>query len=159
MSFFDTYVVMKVSLKILLTWSKMLSRLQITRLNRQDEFFFHFWDKSKPNPFWGGAQITVCPVKINTLSSTEPLREERSVQVEAGLCFCCSRSGEIRLRMTLLSKDRVAFVSIRVYGEAFSELAEFTGKSLHFPLHLFENNMTLLITNLYACWLSRDVLL
>lgn len=42
MSFFDTYVVMKVSLKILLTWSKMLSRLQITRLNRQDEFFFHF---------------------------------------------------------------------------------------------------------------------
>ena len=152
------YIVMKASVNILLTWSKMLSWPQIARSNRQDGFFFHFWDKPKPNPFWGGARIIVCPVKINELSSTKLLREERGMQVEAGLHFCCSCSGEIRFRTTLLSKDRVAFVSIWVH-EAFSELAELTGKSLRFPLHLFENNMTLLITNLYACWLARDVLL
>lgn len=73
------------------------------------------------------------------------------VRVEAGLRFCCSCSGEIRFRVTLLSKDRVAFVSIRVHGEAFSELDELTGKSLRFTLHPFENNTALLITSLYAC--------
>lgn len=40
--FFGTYAVMKASLKILLTWSKMLCGLQIARSNRQDGVFFQF---------------------------------------------------------------------------------------------------------------------
>lgn len=44
-SFAGMYVVMKVSLKTLLTWSKMLSWLQILRSNEHSGFFFHFWDQ------------------------------------------------------------------------------------------------------------------
>lgn len=148
---------MKVNLRILLTWNQVLSWLQLMRLNRQDRVFFHFWDKAKPSPFWGGAWISVCPLKTSELSCNKKLREEHYVQLKAGLHFCYSCSGEIGFHMTLLSKDH--FLSIWVHREAFSKLAKLTGKSFHFSLHLFDNNMTLLIPNIYTRWLSRDVLL